>query len=87
MINLKARLEDMGYTHLRYVDGVGWCGIHPMAFTVGVMLDLDQSCINQGRFCFSEHCEAVHFLENWDGVQDPTPGKDGCTANKRVKPL
>ena len=78
-------LKEHGYKELRYVEGVGWCGIMPMCFTVGVMLDLDDVGPSQGRFCFSDWCEASHFLQFWDGIEEPTVGEGGCTANKRIK--
>jgi hypothetical protein len=77
-------LEKEGYRKLRYVQGVGWCGLMPMLFTTGIMLDLDEIGPAQGRYCFSEWAEAAHFLENWDGITEPVAGVNGCTANKRA---
>lgn len=73
-----------GYQHVRFVPEVGWCGITPMLFTTGVFIDLDEVGPRQGRYCFSEWAEAVHFLKHWDGVKEPTK-EDGLTANKRFK--
>jgi len=82
---MEAFLIAEGYHNIREVEGVGWCALFPMLFTVGVMLDLDKVGPAQGRYCFKEWSEAAHFLANWDGVTEPIGGQNGCTANKRTK--
>lgn len=85
--NLKHFLEgECGYEEVRYIEGVGWCGLQRMCFTWGVMLAMDEIGPRQGRFCFMDRCEASHFLKHWDGMVEPIAGKNGCTANKRSIP-
>jgi len=77
-------LHDQGYTHLRMVGDLGWCGIYRFVFTFGVCISLDRVGY-AGRFCFDNLPCAALFLKEWDGKEFPIVGKDGCTAIKSIR--
>jgi len=78
---MTAILVDEGYSNIRYIEGVGYCGLHPYLYTWGLCWTLDEVGY-AGRFCFSDLCSALGFLESWDGATYPVIGEDGCTAIK-----
>lgn len=61
-----------GYFYLREKPGRGICGLHYMAFTVGLFYGLDEVGYS-GRYCFSDLREAMDSIDKWTGYGDP-PG-------------
>ena len=87
MAELNASMfEEMGYTHVKYINNVGWCGIMGMIYTYGVMLDMTNYCIDKGRICFSDYSSAILFLDKWDGTRMGVPnvGDNGVVAHKFI---
>ena len=80
MNNNEQAAIDNGYSHIREIDGVV-CGLMRFMYTVGVCYGIDAVGYS-GRFCFSNHLNAVMFLQEWDGATPPVIGEDGCTAIK-----
>lgn len=78
---MRAFLEDNGYTDLRQIDGK-WYGLMRMAYNTRLCCNLDKSGLD-GGICFSTWRYAREFLINWDGKTDPIVGEDGCKADKR----
>lgn len=64
--------QDEYYSHVKYIDGRGFCGIMEFVFTIGVCEGLD-SLGYEGRWCYPKHiaAEAVIALLTWDGADDP----------------
>lgn len=75
-------LESEGYFDLRYIEGVGICGLNRYMFTVGVLANITLERPYEYRFCFRDLLSARSFFNEWDGETWPTVGKDGCTAIK-----
>lgn len=67
---MKEELEKQGYTHLREVEGRGWCGLFNFIFTVGLCYGLDESGY-RGRYCYPDSLDAKQALKEWDGIGDP----------------
>jgi hypothetical protein len=69
-----------GYWNLKWVDD-RLCAVRRFVYTVGVCVDLDESGYRE-RFCFETTQGAELFLKDWDGIEPPVVGEDGCTAVK-----
>lgn len=73
-------LQEEGYFDLRYIEGVGMCGLMRMAFTTGLMVNIDSSGYAY-RYCYQQLADAREALKNWDGKDHP-PGdwlkRKGC---------
>lgn len=72
--------ERNGYTDVTVLANMV-CGIYPFMYTWGVLIGIDETGY-KGRFCFDSLNAAQSFLRNWNGVDLPTVGEDGCTAIK-----
>lgn len=75
-------LEECGYFDLRYIDGIGICGLCRYIFTVGVLINITLENPYDVRFCFKDLLHARSFLKEWDGNTIPVVGKAGCVAIK-----
>ena len=69
---LKAFLEEEGYTRLKEIEGRGVCGVKQFMFTWAIVYGLDEMGL-RGRWCYNNAIEPVVYLETWDGKEDP-PG-------------
>ncbi|MEQ9800201.1 MAG: hypothetical protein RLO53_07710 [Salinisphaeraceae bacterium] len=66
-------VRAMGYAEPRWVsDELGWCGLSPMLFTVGLVVGISPVCFSH-RYCFPDYASASRALQAWDGGGDP-PG-------------
>jgi hypothetical protein len=65
---LKNKLEKEGYTDLRYIDGVGFCGLRDFAFTIGLCYGLEEWGY-LGRYCYPKEFrdDAQKGLQIWGG--------------------
>jgi len=77
-------LLEIGYENVRQING-RWYGVQRVGFNVGVMCNLSWSGPDDGRICFQSFRYACEFLANWDGIEAPVVGKDGCAADKRTR--
>lgn len=68
-VSLISLLEKEGYTHIRGINGV-LCGIRRFAFTTGLVVGLEKTGY-EGRYCYSNHADAVQAIENWEMNGDP----------------
>lgn len=78
--DLERFLLSEGYTNLRDIEGMV-CGCYRFIFTSGVCYGIDFGGL-AGRFCFDTKANARLFLKEWDGIEKPIVGLDGCTAIK-----
>lgn len=78
--DLMAMLGESGYTSIRFVAGVGWCGVARCPTTARVCLNLDGEGYYERRFCFDTVQNAELFLRGWDGLIPPVVGDDGCVS-------
>lgn len=71
----KDKLEEMGYLYPRQLPNGKWIALFRFMFTVGLVIDLDDSGYEE-RYCYGwEHInDAMMAVANWDGEADP-PGK------------
>lgn len=78
-------LVQNGYTHIKYIEGFGWCALKRFMYTVGVLHGLTVGGVT-GRFCFDTMDNAKLFLDdlaaNGTKAKMPIVGLDGCTAIK-----
>lgn len=66
-------IKGMGYAEPRWInDQLGWCGLSPMLFTVGLVVDIGPTRYSH-RFCYPDYSSAAKALREWDGHADP-PG-------------
>lgn len=65
-------LTQEGYFNIRQVPGIGYCGLHRMIFTVGVIYNLNWFGY-EGRYCYPDLRTASDGLAEWSGQLDP-PG-------------
>ena len=63
--------QDQGYFDLREVPNYGLCGLHRFAFTVGLVVGIDEHSY-VGRYCYQSLMDARVALAVWDGVDDPS---------------
>ena len=65
---------------IREINGM-ICAIEKWMFTWSVSYGL---CISgrAGRYCFNTLCDCLAFYKDWDGIEVPVVGVDGCTAVK-----
>lgn len=63
-------LQKEGYTHLKFIEGKGVCGLMRFMFTVGLVYGLTAH-LYEGRYCYESFLDAKEALDNWDGVGDP----------------
>lgn len=68
--DLEKELIENGYFFLREIAGRGICGLLKMAFTTGLVYNLDEFSY-EGRYCFHSTREANEALEKWNGTGDP----------------
>lgn len=68
---LRDYLISEGYTDLRLVGTRGICGIHRMAYTVGLFEGLDWHGY-EGRWCFESMGEAKAALGALNDIDEPT---------------
>jgi len=68
----KTYLKEQEYLNVTLVPNVGWCGLHYMLHTVGLMYGMDASGM-KGRYCYRRFKEAAEALAQWNGEGDP-PG-------------
>lgn len=71
------------YSDVREVPTRGICGLQRFMYTIGICVDLDYMGM-KGRICYDNWTDAKAFLEEWDGIDLPTIGEDGCTAIKAL---
>lgn len=89
-MNLEKLLTNEGYTNLRYIDGVGWCGLYRFIFTTGLCIGLDDVGY-KGRYCYPTHLDASEALKEWDGTNDPSgnwikyKGEGGERSNQNIE--
>lgn len=67
-------LEDFlikeGYSHVREIPGKGVCGLFRFIYTWGLVVGID-SVGYKGRYCYSNHTEALGAILSWTGEDDP----------------
>jgi hypothetical protein len=63
-------LESEGYTHIKYINGRGYCGLKRFVFTTGLVVGLDYSGY-VGRYCYHSSGDAKTAINNWTGIGDP----------------
>lgn len=65
-------LSEEGYSFVRELPTVGFVGLLPHCFTVGLFCGLTiEGCA--GRYCYPTLCDAIDAIQEWDGSGDP-PG-------------
>ncbi len=65
---------------MRFINGK-LCGIEKWTFTWSVSYGFD-GYLREGRYCFDSLQNALGFYNEWDGIEVPVVGIDGCTAVK-----
>jgi hypothetical protein len=68
---LKANLESQGYMSLRVIPNKGICGLLRLAYTMGLVVGIDETGY-YGRYCYPEAHQAVIGLLTWNGEGDPS---------------
>lgn len=63
-------LTKEGYTHLKYIDAQGICGLHRFVFTVGLVVGLHENGY-KGRYCYENSFDAIQDISSWDGIGHP----------------
>lgn len=83
--------EKEGYTHVKYIEGLGYCGLRRMYLTIALCHGLDEHGL-LGRWCYSNHSDAVEAINKLDSVQDPDDefwikykGIKGEYSNPKIK--
>lgn len=76
-----AFLHEWAFLYPKWIDGVGWCALQRMIFTVAVWHGIGPVTMG-GRFCFDSIFSAANFYLDWDGKTLPVVGVDGCKAIK-----
>lgn len=69
-MTLQEFLLTQDYFDLKEIPGRGLCGLHRMAYTVGLFYNLTKWDY-KGRYCFHNLAEAKEALNTWTGVDDP----------------
>ena len=67
---LEKFLISEGYTHLKYVEGWGWCGLRRFIFTTGLCVGLGEQNL-LFRYCYKNFADAAIALVSWDGKDNP----------------
>lgn len=88
-----ASLVPHGYNCFKDVPGHGLCCLARMAFTVGIMCDIQNDGVPDYRYCFHTFAEASAAFQQWDGNGHP-PGdwirrkgrKGGDLRNPNAEP-
>ena len=81
---LEALLDREGYTHIRFIDGWGYCGIQRMMYNHhDVCVGLDETGM-VGRLRFEDLTAAIRFISHWSGSVRTIPdvGQNGLLENK-----
>lgn len=65
------RMQEEGYYAIREISGKGFCGLMRFAFTVGLVIGMNDVGY-YGRYCYHSNAEALKALESWDGTGDPS---------------
>ena len=58
------------YTHMRWIENVGWCGVHHLLFHWTMHYGIT-SVSYDGRYCYQTQLQAVSSMLHWDGTGDP----------------
>lgn len=61
------------YTHLRFIPGRGWCGVHRLLYHWTVHIGLDDFGYEE-RYCYATEHMAKESVDAWDGAGDPPGG-------------
>ncbi len=72
------------YVHLRWIEPVGWCGVHRLLFHWTMHIGIDETGYAD-RYCFERADQAIVSMELWNGEGDP-PGdwhKHPATGRRR----
>lgn len=61
------------YTHIKWVPGIGWAGVHRLMFHWTVHYGIDDYGYS-GRYCYATQADAIESLAGWTGEGD-APGR------------
>lgn len=61
---------DLGYTHLRVING-RMCGLFSFMYTTGLVVGLDE-CGYERRYCYERREDAIDALVAWNGQGHPS---------------
>lgn len=68
---------ELDYSHVRYIEGQGYCGLQRFIFTVGLVYNINpdpddvMGNMFEGRYCYENHADALEALTDWSGEEDP----------------
>lgn len=72
-VELIKMLEKEGYYNIRFIEGIGLCGLKEFAFTIGLCYDLNKYSYS-GRYCYPKKfsSDATIALSAWTyGKNEP----------------
>lgn len=55
-------LQSEGYTHIKFIEGLGYCGLKRFIFTTGLCYGLNETGF-EGRWCYEKLSDAKEALK------------------------